>query len=316
MSLFEQPAISCFLETNHFGSDCVFAFNGAMLAIGGKCSCPCIYDVKEKTIRFVCDTQSHGTEDVITAIAISDDSSVVVAGYINGGVTSWSVEARRHGTSAKLLHSHRITKIAFLGSNSKVVVADADGVITSLSLVSSSLCEIAIQSTIIEMHKPVAAFTSKLPDLLGFVGKPGFSLFRSGRRMEVLVTTDPFEEENLSCHVDARENLVRCMVTYGKSFAVHEVECVNDSLTRKDLVVEMGPMEQDIQCGFIVDFDYVLVIMDDGVAKIFDMDRSLVNEMSGLPQHVPLSNIQYRDGNLVFFNAQKISEYKIEVRKE
>ena len=316
MSLFAQPVISDFLQANHFGSDCVFAFNGSMLAIGGNCDCPCIYDIKEKTIRFVCDSQSHGAEDVITAIAISDDSSVVVAGYINGGVTSWSVDTRRHGTSAKLLHSHRITKIAFLGSNSKVVVADADGVITSLSLVSSSLCEIAIQSTIIEMHKPVMAFTSKLPDLLGFVGKPGFSLFRSGRRMEVLVTTDPFEEENLSCHVDARDNLVRCMVTYGKSFAVHEVESVNDALTRKDVVLEMGPMDKDIQCGFIVDFDYVLIIMVDGAAKLFNTERSLIREMSGLPQHVPLSNIQYRDGNLVFFTAEKISEYKIEVPKE
>lgn len=307
MSLFDFPRISSFLQSQSFRSDCVFAFNGSILAIGGQCSAPCVYDVATKSIWSLSTSASRSLTDSITAIAVSSTSDIVATGYPDGSIAVWNVRQKQNGQRLRNLHSKRIVNIGFLGTNNdKLVIVGADGLITSLSLVSSSLCAVSIETTIINLHNPILSFTSKSPNIFGFVGKSGFSLFRSDAKTEVLVRTESFAEGTLTCHCDSRGDTVRALVSFGKMVDVWTI-VFQKTVTRESNVITF---DCDVKCGFIFCFDYILVVLTNGDVKVLDMTRKIVYETK-VEQWECEAEAQVWENRLLFFAYDKIGEHEI-----
>ena len=307
MSLFDSPRISSFLQSQSFRNNCVFAFNGSILAIGGQCDAPCIYEVATKSIYSLSTSTSRSLTDAITAIAVSSTGDIVVTGYVDGTVTVWNVPEKRGGPRSRNLHTKPIINIGFLGtSNDKLVIVDADGLVTSLSLVSSSLCLVSIETTIINLHNPILSFTCKSPDLFGFVGKSGFSLFRSDTNTQVLVRTESFAESNLTCHCDSRDGTVRAVVSFGKTAYVWTV-AFQETITRDSIGFAF---DCDIKCAFILCFRYILFVLTNGDVKVFDMARSVVYETK-VEQWECEAQAQVWENRLLFFAHDKIGEHEI-----
>lgn len=309
MSTIDSAAICKFIADNKLGDACVFDFNGKYVVVGGSCVTPGMYNLEDGTISFVCDTVTRNKGDVITSIAISADGTVCAAGYVDGSVMLWDIAKRSAGARYKLIHKSEIMHVAFLGNNTKIVVGDKSGVITFLSLVQSCLCELVLQTTIIDLKTQVAALSTCYPDIVSFASRAGFSLFKAGRKMEILINMERFDQTNLSCDIQQNDGKIRSLICWGNRARV--VEVLTDKSNHTVMTIQR--LKESVVCGFIMKYEYVLLILENGIGQIYDSNAKLIHEMTDLPVKITANNIKLQDQHLVFFGMDGITEKIIDI---
>jgi WD40 repeat protein len=311
--VFNEEVIFNTLRSKGFTSNCNFAFNSNLLVIGGKNANPLLYNVetgKMSEIGKKCSSQT----DAVTASAISQDGQFAATGYPDGTIILWNLQTNSDGNAYKLIHKSTITNLAFICDHRRLITADYSGVITLLSLVQSLSCELVLQTTIINLKKPILSFVSLDPNHVAFSSSDMYSFISVDRNIAVHISKDiqnsslGAEETtpHFSCAISTDESGKRALMCTNKKIVLTEVD--NDKKTTEILKKDFE--SNIIQC-FFVSFNTMLVVLEIGKALIFDISGTVKNVIEDLPTDVVPSNIQRCGNSLIFFLDNAIFQKRI-----
>lgn len=191
-------ALFRYLKIHHYSNNLRFAFNGKYLLIVGEPSStqptrslsPVRYIIQpEKNEQMAGETRTlniAGSDAKrVTAIAISEDGESGATGYEDGTVRLWDLEMRKPH-DIQLMTRNAITHMAYVSDQTKLVVCNEMGIITSLAAVTLDSSFVWTQSTIINLNSPLYDFASLLPNMVVFASEAGVSLVRASNRHEFL----------------------------------------------------------------------------------------------------------------------------------
>ena len=312
---FNEDVIFRTLRSKGFLSNCNFAFNSQLLVIGGKNANPLKYDMTTGEISEIGKRCSSQT-DSITAIAISQNSEFAATGYPDGTIILWNIKTSGcDGNPYKLIHKSTITNMAFILDHKRLIIADDSGMITLLSLVQSLSCELVLQTTIINLKKPILSFVSLDKNHVAFSSIDMFSFITVDRNITVHISksiqAQTFLHEDESAHFSSaiisekRPNdetndippSMRALLCTNKILTLYEVE---SDKKYTELLVKDNFQANIVQCFFMT-YDRLLVVLDNGQALLLDITGRVIHCMTNLPTDVVPSNIQKCGHSLIFF---------------
>ena len=326
---FDEETIYSTLRSKGFTSNCNFAFNKKYLVIGGKNANPLKYDMEKKEISEIGKKCSSQT-DAVTAIAISQDSAFTATGYPDGTIILWNTETNSEGNPYKLIHKSTITNIAFISQQKRLIIADYSGLITLLSLVQSLSCELVLQTTIINMRKPILSFVSlkqekkDSPALIAFSSIDIFSFITVDRKISVHISKKidssllkDFDTPHFSSDIiEEKDGTKRALMCTNKTLTLYEITSgTKDEKEKKssELLTMSDIDENNIVKCFFLSFDRFLVVLEFGKALVFDITGKVIHRMTNLPSDFEPSNIQKCGHSLIFFMDNAIFQTKIPV---
>lgn len=187
-------ALFLYLKIHHYSNNLRFAFNGKYLLIVGeppntpKALNPVRYIIQpEKEWQMAGETRTLNVPESgakrVTAIAISEDGESGATGYEDGTVRLWDLEMRKPH-DIQLMAGNQITHMAYVSDQTKLVVCNEAGNITTLAAVMVGSTFLWSQSTIINLKTPLHDFASLIPNIVIFTSDAGVSLVRAGDKHE------------------------------------------------------------------------------------------------------------------------------------
>lgn len=308
---FDQELIFRTLRTKGFTSNCKFAFNKEYLVIGGKNANPLLYDLSKGAMSEIGKKCSLQT-DSCTAAAISQDGIFAATGYPDGTIILWNLKTHGDGNPYKLIHKEMITNLVFICDHKRLIIADYSGIISLLSLVQSPSCELVLQTTIINLKKPILSFVSMDPNHVAFSSSDMFSFISVDRNITVHVSKrinielNSNDTNHMSCAITTSDSAKRSLMCIDNKVTLIEVSHDNKSTDLFTLNVEANI----IQC-FFLSFTTFLLILDIGKACIYDDKCKLLGTMENLPTVVEPQNIQKCENSLIFFLDSAIFQKRI-----
>lgn len=314
-----------------------------------------------------------GSCDLIftSALAITNDSSNVVIGQNDGSLSILNLKpfldsrlksdkksdedtSNEDGNNTKkqyelsgnnyvnykFIHKEEITNVAFLKGDRRVIIGDKVGMITLLSFVNSITCELVVQTTIINLKMPYLVFEVCSEDnIFAFASSRGFSVIRTGRRIEVLLCS---EDENINPDIcfsiekytktiydesnktTKEKPMDRILICQNRSIFVFDIESTEKrkieqwtfDLPKKDDNSNSQTFHSIIRC-FIIKHSFFLLLFKDGEAVIVkDKTGEIVCEISDLPTNPNPSRIQLYENELIYFMKSDIVQKEIDFKLE
>ncbi|OHS93352.1 hypothetical protein TRFO_40367 [Tritrichomonas foetus] len=291
-------------DTNNF----VYSFNDKHIIFGSRGDhATHLYTIATNFTRRL-DKPQSSQEEYVSATTISDDSSVAATGYSKGSIVVWNLVENTSDARYKLIHQESITYLAFLGNNSRVVIADKNGLITLLSLVQSLTCELVLQTTVINLQKPLTTFESCYPDLIAFASEVGFSVLRVGRRIQVLLDRDNLKQPELCCALSIKDDTHRILVCNNSGVYLSDIS--DKGRPHKEIPLVMpAPI---LRC-FIFNFQYFILLFNNCESYVFTDDGTIVKKFDNLPKVEESRHIQMFGNNLVFYKKREIIQIPLDL---
>ena len=300
--------LSQFLHSHGFVKNLKFAFNGTQLFIAGESSNPVVYVLKTCEMALIGSLDKTKT-DPITAVAICEDGNLGVTGYADGNIKFWSLKTRRAGNRYVLLHNDEITDISFIENDSRLIICDKAGIMTSVSVIRTAKREMIMQSTIINLTKPLLSFCSLPPNLVAFVSEAGFTFIRAGCRIEILQNSSPFTCKTTTCALAYDGTAYWTLLTVDQSLRLTKI-CDKDA----EEYLEQTDVGANIVKSLILKNRYILLVLDYGdesKCQLLDFDGEIKTEYTGPPLE-SVETILFCGQSLIMFMANEVKQFEFD----